>query len=140
MYHQSIGQAGTGGAGAGSAAGLWHAAWFAKKGPGPSWRMQFQPTRVPVSGQQIWEACAGMLFLSGALEQEQWGFQASDAKMLPLPSVSLLCQVSPCPGHHAIRQAGTDQGSWRAGGSSAPWAQGATEPMGWDQGWTRGLG
>lgn len=32
--------------------GLWHAGWFARKGPGPSWRLQSQPTQAPVLGSR----------------------------------------------------------------------------------------
>lgn len=45
-----------------------HAGWFARKGPGRSWRLQSQPTQGPADPGSI--PCAGMLFLSGALEQE----------------------------------------------------------------------
>lgn len=83
-----------------------------------------QPMHGPAAGQQIREACAGMLFLSGALEQEQWGFQASDAELVPLPSVLLPRQASWC--QCAVGQAGAG-----GGGSSAPWAQGTAEPVAW---------
>lgn len=83
--------------------GQWHAEWFAKKGPGRSWRLRSQPPQGSVPGGSR-AACAGMLFLSGDLEQEQRRFRASDAELLP-------CQKSSCLGHGALWWAGTDQGS-----------------------------
>lgn len=74
MYEQSLEQAGKGckarDCWCWRAVGRQHAGWFARKGPGPSWRLHTQPTHGPVPGQQIREMCAGMLFLSRALEQE----------------------------------------------------------------------
>lgn len=50
-----------------------------------------------VPGRQIRGACAGMLFLSGALEQRQRSCQGSDAAA-PGTFGRLLRQAAPCPG------------------------------------------
>lgn len=63
-----------------------------------------------------------MLFLSGALQQEQWGFQAADAELVPMTSVPLPRRAPRC--HCAVGQVGVDRG-----GSSPPSAQGTAKPV-----------
>lgn len=64
------------------------------------------------------------------------GLRASDAELLPVPCPAPMPSV-PCSAH-CIPRTGAGQGSQCWGVSSAPWAWGAAEPMGQEQGWVRG--